>query len=195
MTRALIALTLLVAAGCENDVTETTSRRESSDGPTTLELAGIEAEIPAGYERLTGADRERLAMAASRRDPGARVEVEGAHPEGMRLGVVLMHIVHDPSYGAGYPVSESAADAEQLARIGAESRGLGVETSSECGERSCDVEFTLRGPDLTTAARNRMWREGGRLIEVGCQCVTTPEVDTCTLRCELPDAPATATLE
>ncbi|MBO6938478.1 MAG: hypothetical protein JJ863_26155 [Deltaproteobacteria bacterium] len=195
MTRTVIAVALLVTAGCENDVAQTTSRRERSSSPTTLELAGIEAEVPAGYERLAGEDRDRLAMAASRRDPAAEVEVEGAHPPGTRLGLVLTHIVHDASYGAGYPVAESAADAEQLARIGAESRGIGVETSSECGERSCDVVFTLRGPDLTTTTRSRMWRRGGRLVEVGCQCVTTPELDACALRCELPDAPADATVE
>lgn len=193
----LSALGLLLAVlGCDGgDVSESRAPSRGARGPTTLELAGIQAEVPAGYRRLGGADRERLVAAAGRRDPGARVEVEGAHPEGSRLGLVLTHIVHAPTYGAGYPVAESAADAEQVARLGAEARGIGVETSSTCGERSCDVEFTLRGPELTTTTRSRMWREDGRLVEVGCQCVTTPEVDACALRCELPPAPPNATVE
>jgi len=196
MRLGVALLGILALAGCEEDARSTRSSRSGpSSAPTALELAGIQAEVPAGYERLAGADRERLERAASRRDPGARVRIEGANPEGMRLGLVLTHIVHDPTYGAGYPVAESAADAEQLARLGAEARGIAVETSSSCGERSCDVELTLRGPELTTTTRSRMWRDDGRLIEVACQCVTTPEVDTCTLRCDLPQAPASATLE
>jgi len=164
-------------------------------GVEALELAGIRAEVPRSYEPLGGEAKERLRSAAIRRDPNARAEVEGAQPEGTRLGLVLLHIVHGPAYGAGYPVAESAADAEQLARIGAEARGIGVETSSSCGERSCEVELTLRGPALTNVTRSRLWRENGRLVEVACQCITTPEIDTCALPCELPQAPPGATVQ
>jgi len=191
-------LLFVLGSGCEG-ASDVSSTRASDDdrepGPRALELAGIRAEVPADYSPLDGASRDRLKAAATRRDPGARAEVEGASPEGMRLGLVLMRIVHDPEYGAGYPVAESAADAEQLARIGGEARGIAVETSSSCAERSCDVEFTLRGPALTTTNRSRMWRKDGRLIEVACQCVTTPEVDACALPCELPEPPAGATVE
>lgn len=196
---SMLLLLALSFAGCESsDVSSTranANERDRDRGPSTLELAGIRVEAPADYEPLDGAARDRLKAAATRRDPGARVEVEGASPEGMRLGLVLMRIVHGPEYGAGYPVAESAADAEQLARIGAEARGIAVETSSTCAERSCDVEFTLRGPALTTTNRARMWRKDGRLVEVACQCVTTPEVDTCALPCELPQPPDGATVE
>ncbi|HJK90049.1 MAG TPA: hypothetical protein RMH85_33900 [Polyangiaceae bacterium LLY-WYZ-15_(1-7)] len=197
MKLALVALSFVLLTACSKDDGET--RRERRAEPrreeTTLELAGIRATVPSGYERLDEAGRERLSAAASRRDPGAEVRVAGAQPAGAPIGLVLTHIVHDPAYGAGYPVSESARDAEDLARVAAEARGIVADTERSCGPRSCDVVMTLQGPALTTSTHLRMWRVDGRLVEVGCQCMTNDALDTCALPCELPEAPGDATLE
>jgi len=185
---------ILAFPGCDED-SDGSRRPRSRPGPQRLELAGVEAEVPADWEPLPRATRDRLMAAATQRDPGAQVALEGARPPGAPVGLALMHVRHDPAYGEGFPVSEAATDAEDLVRLAAQARGIEVESEHSCAERSCDIAYTLEGPGLVTTSYLRIWRDGGRLVEVGCQCMKTPEVDACAIPCELPMAPASATLD
>lgn len=138
------------------------------DADQTHALNGLQVTVPSTWSLSPADQSARLQAAGVRRDPQAQVQVLAlSAAPGPAPALSLMTIAQSAGYSQTMGSVRSAVEGmERAMREGAQSRGVALEFDGTCAETSCDINYRM-GP---TGARQRVWRDGGRVNSAGYTC-------------------------
>ncbi|MFK8002654.1 MAG: hypothetical protein AB8H86_23920 [Polyangiales bacterium] len=139
-----------------------------AEAEQTHSLNGLQVTVPSTWTLSPADQSARLQAAGVRRDPQADVHVLAlSAAPGPAPALSLMTIAQSAEYSQGMGSVRSAMEGmEGSMRSGAQSRGVALEFEGTCTATSCDISYRM-GP---TGARQRVWRDGGRMNSAGYTC-------------------------
>lgn len=139
-----------------------------AEAEQTHSLNGLSVTVPSTWTLSPADQSARLQAAGVRRDPQAEVQVLAlSAAPGPAPALSLMTIAQSVGYSREMGSVRSAMEGmEGAMREGAQSRGVALEFEGTCTATSCDINYRM-GP---TGARQRVWRNGGRMNSAGYTC-------------------------